>query len=62
LFVQKVEDIALRIPPIAPDLQCEDVYEIFSRDPDLLSVAVTHNGRPVGLIAEEMEARASRYI
>ena len=46
----KVEDIALRIPPIAPDLQCQDVYEIFSRDPDLLSLAVTYQGRPVGLI------------
>lgn len=45
-----VGSLALDIPPFVKDQSCLEVCDFFSKNPDILSVAVVDNGRPVGLV------------
>src|SRR5437868_1810279 len=38
------------VPPIGPEMLCEEVYRIFAADKSIQSIAVVSNGRPVGLV------------
>ncbi|WP_119422693.1 sensor histidine kinase [Desertibaculum subflavum] len=42
--------VADYLPPVAPSETCGAVYQRFSADPDLITLAVVDAGRPVGLV------------
>lgn len=45
-----IGSVAVQLPPVSPQLRCEEVDRLFQADPDLGAIAVVENGRPVGLI------------
>lgn len=46
----QVGSLALRLPPFRHDTLCLEVCEYFDKNPDILSVAVVDNERPIGLV------------
>ncbi|RMF16247.1 MAG: CBS domain-containing protein [Alphaproteobacteria bacterium] len=48
--MERILNLAIRAPTVAPGMACADVYDLFSRDPDLLALAVVEDGRPIGLV------------
>jgi len=48
--MDRIEKLVIRAPTVTPETACADVYELFSRDDDLLAVAVVEDGRPCGLV------------
>ncbi len=48
--MDRILDLATKAPTVAPETACAMVYDVFSRDPDLLAVAVVEEGRPIGLV------------
>ncbi len=48
--MDRILNLATMAPTVAPETACADVYDVFSRDPDLLALAVVEGERPVGLV------------
>ncbi|HZD26283.1 MAG TPA: ATP-binding protein [Alphaproteobacteria bacterium] len=45
-----LRELAVYVPPVAAEMRCAEVYELFAGDADLITLAVLRNGSPVGLI------------
>jgi len=48
--MDRIETLVIRAPTVTPQTACAEVYELFSRDDDLLAIAVVDDGRPCGLV------------
>jgi len=48
--MDRIETLATDAPTVAPSTACAEVYEYFSRDDDLLAMAVVEDERPIGLV------------
>lgn len=46
----KIGDLALKIAPISKDMTCLEVCDFFAKNPDILTIAIVDDRRPVGLV------------
>jgi diguanylate cyclase (GGDEF)-like protein len=44
------ENIAIYVPPVAPDMRVTEVAELFHASPEHLTLAVVRDGRPLGVV------------
>lgn len=49
-MTNQLDRLVLKVPPLAEYCPCAEVYDRFADDEDLLTLAVTRGGKPVGIV------------